>query len=250
MVGNIHHGELKMTKYKNLVGYFSIEKEDEEIFHNRNKSDINYSFKYVDNKKIYELENIMTNEEINILKKLQNSNNKIQVGIDGYVKNYKSGDTCHSLRSTIYSDYIANILFERIKHLLSDIKSPYHEGNDLFTPIGVNPAMRFIEYTNNGLLIPHYDFPYVKNENELSLLTLVMYLTDTDDGGATRYIKEYRHNDYSDLLEPALEKDVLYQCQPKIASGLLFPHQMLHDSQSTKNDKIIIRTDVMYKRII
>ena len=45
-------------------------------------------------------------------------------------------------------------LYNRIKDSLVEVEYE----NKKYTPIGINPAFRFIEYMDNGYLVPHYDF--------------------------------------------------------------------------------------------
>lgn len=228
-----------------FIGYFKIKKSFELKFDNNiTPIFLNNNF----NKDIFEIENILTNKEIYTLLYLQNSNKKIPVGVDGIAKNYVIGDDVHSYRSTLYSEYIAKCIFERIKDKLNNITSPYEDSNDLFKPIGVNPAFRFIDYSIGGHLVPHYDFPYKKDEDNLTLLSLVLYLTDSLDG-KTRYIKEYRENDFTDWDRKPLPSEILFEVKPKLGNGLLFPHNILHDSETVLKKKIILRTDILFQRI-
>lgn len=246
-INKLENNIVNNVDYSKLVCHFHIDKKTEDFFFiNKNLTSTNQFL--VNNVKINLIDNLLTKKEINELKRIQSINKKVPVGIDGFVKNYKLGDFIQSYRSTIYSEHIANVIFQRIKHILSDIESPYHEKGNLFTPITVNPSMRFIEYNKNGQLIPHYDFPYVKNDKELTLLTLVIYL-DTRKSGATRFIKEYRTNDYSDLKKIADPKDVLLSINPCSGKALLFQHQILHDSDVVLDKKLILRTDIIFKRV-
>lgn len=232
---------------KNFVSLFTHSVELEEVFKLKKLKIENTHIK-IDNHKIISINNILSNEEIDMLLEQFNNNNKVKVGIDGIVSNYIEGTIWHSKRSTMFSENIANSLFERIKSVLTNLNSPYKTHKGVYEPIGINPSFRFIEYNKDGLLVPHYDFPYIKDDNTLTLQSLVLYLTN-DSTGSTRFIKEYRENDFSDLTNLSDDNDVLFESKAIRGKGLLFPHNILHESKMSKNKKIIIRTDVIYKRI-
>jgi len=234
-----------MNKKEIFIGYFDIISSDEHLFDKLTEVNlVGNGFK----KNIYEIENIISQDEIELLLKLQKDNSTIPVGIDGIAKNYVKGDKVHSYRSTFYSESIAEILFKRIQHKLSLMTSAYENSHDLFKPVGLNPAFRFIDYTQDGFLVPHYDFPYKKNDNVLTLMSLVIYLTSSLDG-KTRFIREHRINDYSDWDRKAKTEEILFAVSPKAGSALLFPHNILHDSETVDSNKVILRTDVLFKRI-
>lgn len=234
-----------MNKKDIFIGYFDFDKNEELIFNKQiSVKIISNSF----NEEILEIEPILNKNEVELLIKLQKENETIPVGIDGIAKNYIKGSKIHSYRSTFYSELIANSLFERIKDKIKPMKSPYDGTNDFFEACGINPAFRFIDYTKNGYLVPHYDFPYKKDDDCLSLMSLVIYLKDNING-KTRYIKEYRENNFTDWNRKPLKEEILFEIIPKAGNALLFPHNILHDSEEVSSNKIIVRTDILFKRI-
>lgn len=232
---------------KNFVSFFEHNKNIEREFQNNNDNSMDLSVNsfFVNKKNILSINNFLKENEAELLLQEFNFNKKVKVGIDGILSNYKEGEYYHSLRSTMYSEKIARCLYLRVAHLIESQNSPYKDG--VYKPIGINPAFRFIGYNKNGYLIPHYDFPYFKNESTHTLLSLVIYLVN-DDKGRTRFIKEYRENDFSDLKEPANEKDVLFSSPCIKGNALIFPHDILHESKETPNEKVIIRTDIIFER--
>lgn len=243
--GNILTGRFNMNKRNVFIGYFEIDKVVELLF------DKKVTTRFIENdfkKDVHVIESILSQDEISALLKCQQENPTIPVGIDGIAKHYQEGDKIHSYRSTFYSETIAQSLFERIKNKIEPIISVYENTSDCFEPIGLNPAFRFIDYTQHGFLVPHYDFPYKQDDDNLTLMSLVLYLTDSHDG-KTRYIREHRVNDYSDWTRQALQEEILFEVNPKAGNALLFPHQLLHDSEEVLSNKIILRTDVLFKRI-
>ena len=112
-----------------------------------------------------------------------------------------------------------------------------------------------IKYEKNGYLIPHYDFPYSFDKNKRTLLTLVIYLNDSNDGGETRFLTDKNSN--IDLKERYLDDqlnwsgDIIGTVKPEKGKILVFPHRMLHDSNIYigNENKTIIRTDIVFERI-
>lgn len=233
-----------MNKKEIFIGYFDVSTSDELLFDKITQVNfIGNDFK----KDIHVIENFLSQDEFELLIKLQKENPTIPVGIDGIARHYVVGDKVHSYRSTFYSEAIAASLFKRIQHKLSLMISAYESSTDIFEAIGLNPAFRFIDYTQDGFLVPHYDFPYKKDDDTLTLMSLVIYLTSSLDG-KTRFISEHRINDYSDWDRKAKTKEILFSVSPKAGSALLFPHNILHDSEEVDSNKVILRTDVLFKR--
>lgn len=187
------------------------------------------------------------------------------VSITGMQGNYEPGDTIGSWRASSFQETYAQELFDRIKPNIPDIKECNENTNTdwdnhpAWEPIGVNPLLRFIKYTNGGLLVPHYDAPYIESEDTRTLMSLVIYLDNDPDvlGGALHFLKDPQaevpvtQRNLNDLAEPAVGEDVLLSITPKVNSAVLFDHRILHESQKLigSGQKTIIRTDIMYRKI-
>lgn len=195
------------------------------------------------------IENFISNDECKAILNELSQHAKVPVGQDGYASHYQPGSTICSGRSTLYSEGLAAVFFERIRTWIKSTSSPYHATEQRFAPDGVNPALRLIDYSSGGYLVPHYDFPYRESDSRLSLYSVVVFLTTNEEEGATRFVREYRKDDDSDWSRQALEDEVLFSVNPVAGSALIFPHNILHEGQSTSRRKTILRTDVMYKEI-
>lgn len=207
---------------------------------------------------------LFSQEEMKQLHKELESQTWIPVGIDGIKSNYKKGDTIGSYRLSCYEKEVADALWERIKHHFPTVRhmnpsSPTDwDNHEHWEPIGINPLLRFIRYNKNGFLVPHYDGPFIQDENIRSLSSFVMYLTNNEGEGGTRFLRDSQTSlplsgrDYSDWTREASETDVYYKVQPEKGDGLIFDHRVLHDSEKIKSEdyKIIIRTDIMYRRVL
>lgn len=97
-------------------------------------------------------------------------------------------------------------------------------------PVGANERFRCYRYTPGQRFAPHYDGAFERDDNERSLLTLIVYLNERFDGGETGF----------------LDFDVT--AIPRTGSALLFQHHMLHEGVSVRSGiKYVLRSDVMYR---
>jgi len=207
----------------------------------------------------YTCDKLLSVKEAEYLLNSAKNNKKQPVGVTGYLSEYKSGDIIGSYRSSIYNQKLADIIFERIKAAYPSERSfinnniDYDNSND-WVLSGVNPLFRFINYEDNGMLVPHYDAPYIKDKNERTLVTLIIYLTTNLEDGATRFIKDKQSNitssekNFEDWKRLPFTEEIMVKVNPSIGNALLFDHRILHDSEKTIKNKMIIRTDLFFKR--
>lgn len=167
-----------------------------------------------------------------------------------------------SYRASIFSRPIANRLSSILKPYISTFghlnDSPFikeHGQHTDWVYEGVNPLIRYIRYeAGNGILLPHYDVPYVYDDNlHSTILSIVIYL-ETGIGGNTRFIKVNEAN-FKDLPIPDWdrepeENEIDFVVEAEQNDVLVFPHTFLHDSSLvTSGRKTIIRTDFIFRRI-
>jgi len=119
---------------------------------------------------------------------------------------------------------LAKNLFDRIA---ADLPTPLCN----MTPVGANERFRCYRYKPGMRFAPHYDGAFERSENEISLLTYIVYLNEGCEGGETHF----------------LDFDVT--AIPKTGSALLFQHQVLHEGCEVRGGiKYVLRSDVMYRR--
>jgi prolyl 4-hydroxylase len=93
---------------------------------------------------------------------------------------------------------------------------------------GLNELFRFYRYEKGERFKKHIDGSYIRNEEEASYFTLMIYLNDDFEGGETSF------NGHS--------------IKPKKGMALAFYHGMKHSGEEIKSGiKYVLRTDVMYK---
>ncbi len=98
-------------------------------------------------------------------------------------------------------------------------------------PVGANERFRCYRYDVDQRFAPHYDGAFVRDDDERSLLTFMVYLNEGFGGGATEF------------------HDFGVTVVPRTGTALLFQHFLLHEGCFvTSGTKYALRTDVMYRR--
>lgn len=187
------------------------------------------------------------------------------VGTDGIAANYQAGAAVGSRRASTFDEPLAAHLWERLgtwgkrhaRHLAGPMMHTDWVGHACWQAVAVNPLMRFIRYERGeGELVAHYDAPYVQSEACRTLMSLVLYLSDNEQGGCTRFLLDpqdslpFAERDFSDQRSVGREEDVLQSIRPVAGDALLLEHRVLHDSSPLLDDwpKVVLRTDVLFER--
>jgi len=98
---------------------------------------------------------------------------------------------------------------------------------------GANERLRCYEYQVGQKFAPHRDGAFVRNEDEQSWYTFMVYLNEGFHGGETLF-----------FVEP--EKIIV----PTAGMGLIFQHPIIHTGCVVKAGiKYVVRTDLMYRRL-
>jgi hypothetical protein len=98
-------------------------------------------------------------------------------------------------------------------------------------PAGANERFRCYRYLPGQRFAPHFDGYFQRDAHERSLLTLMVYLNEGFEGGATAF-----HDD--DL-----------RVAPRTGMALIFQHAQLHEGcELIAGTKYVLRSDVMYRR--
>jgi prolyl 4-hydroxylase len=97
--------------------------------------------------------------------------------------------------------------------------------------VGANERFRCYRYEPGQRFAPHTDGAYRRDEQEVSLLTLMVYLNEGFDGGETAF------------------HDLGQKVAPRTGMALLFQHRTYHEGcEVTRGIKYVLRSDVMYRR--
>lgn len=95
------------------------------------------------------------------------------------------------------------------------------------TACGLNERFRFYKYKPGQEFRPHRDGSFVRNSKERSAYTLLIYLNENMEGGATEFPK--------------------HSIQPQTGAAVIFKHEIRHAGLPIiKGVKYVLRTDIMY----
>jgi len=109
-------------------------------------------------------------------------------------KNYRNHARC-----VVMSPEVSTFLWERFKsHILPITVEPEdykqiglgHRLEGEWVPVGLNPCWRLSRYYPGGHFGPHFDGPFVADNNNRSLKTLNIYLNGDFEGGTTNLVNE------------------------------------------------------------
>jgi len=94
--------------------------------------------------------------------------------------------------------------------------------------IGLNELFRFYRYTPQQRFKKHRDGSHVKNKEERSKETFMVYLNDDFEGGKTLF--------FDNIINP------------KKGTALVFRHELKHEGQKVlSGTKYVLRSDIMHR---
>lgn len=94
---------------------------------------------------------------------------------------------------------------------------------------GLNERFRFYKYHPEQAFKPHQDGSFIRNLNEWSSYTFMIYLNEEMLGGETQFDNQI--------------------IQPITGKALIFKHELHHQGcKIIEGVKYVLRTDIMYKR--
>ena len=107
--------------------------------------------------------------------------------------------------------------------------APFVDEYPVAKPIGLNEMWRYYKYVPGERFKLHKDGSHRRSETEQSLFTLLIYLNDDFEGGATGFNREF---------------DV----QPKKGTAIVFNHDIKHEGKPIMDGiKYVLRTDIMFQ---
>jgi len=128
----------------------------------------------------------------------------------------------------------AEELWSRIDDQLPERWQEVKLEDDTWRSVGLNERFRFYRYDPGQSFELHRDGYYRRNDDERSLLTLLVYLNSPERGGSTRVVT------LGDVL----------QIEALTGRALLFAHRLLHEGAAVEaGRKYVLRSDVMYRRV-
>ena len=132
---------------------------------------------------------------------------------------------------------------------------PELEGGE-WVATGLNEHLLVNRYGAGGHFAPHADGSTVVDFNRRSLFTVLVYLNDVAEGGATQLLSE-EERECAIVHDPlsgaavASAKAVLHAVAPRAGRALVYWHQTMHAGAPVGAGcaKYCVRSDVMYERV-
>ncbi len=111
----------------------------------------------------------------------------------------------------------------------TDLQNFVTDDFGIFKPLGLNELFRFYRYEPKQEFKRHRDESYVRNENEMSFFTFMIYLNNGFKGGETIFNNN--------------------KITPTTGMALVFLHSLEHAGNPIiEGTKYVLRTDIMYKK--
>lgn len=124
-------------------------------------------------------------------------------------------------RLMVFDNDLAGDLFRKAAEFLPQEFENYKLQN-------FNEMFRVYKYAPGQRFKMHRDGSYIRNENEKSFYTFLIYLNDDFEGGETEF-------------------ENLFTVAPKKGTALVFHHPLRHEGKTLISGlKYVLRTDVMY----
>ena len=153
-------------------------------------------------------------------------------------------------RAMIFDQAKADVIFERIAHLLKPRRHntahrnfdfirpgtvcPAFPPSGLYTPNGMNECLRFSRYDAGGVFDWHVDTGTYIDEDNVALCSVLIYLNSGYEGGET-------------LVQEAASNTV-HTLKPETGMVLVFYHYLLHKGEQVlSGNKLVCRSEVLYR---
>ncbi|KAL9652677.1 hypothetical protein ABK040_003979 [Willaertia magna] len=173
---------------------------------------------------------------------------------DEYPKEYRNSE-----RLLVISKTFSNLIWKRLKGYLKkeDLQNvrPYgFDNNGKWKAIGINECLRFSKYNEKSFFKAHMDGQFIRNDNEKSIYSVLIYLNERYYGGRTTLLKKVKeerlvnnNNNNGDLV---MSFKKLGKIDPKKGCAAVFNQDLYHEGGKVRYGyKYILRTDIMFKRV-
>jgi hypothetical protein len=152
-------------------------------------------------------------------------------------------------RATIMDDGMSDLVWQKLKpylqprehdadaHWMYDFKGPGHARSGTYVPYRVSDLLRFSKYSPGGCFWNHTDTTYVRDEDFVGMLTVLVYLNEGYEGGET-------------TIQERVNERQKHVVKPEAGMAFVFHHKQVHaGSMVTSGTKYVARTEVVFKRV-
>lgn len=170
---------------------------------------------------IFLIENFLTNEECDHYIELTKDKVFEEAKINMQGRQVMSKGIRNNDRLMVFDNKLAENLFQKAVGFLPQTYENYEVS-------GFNEMFRIYKYSPGQRFKMHRDGSYIRNEDEKSFYTFLIYLNDDFEGGETEF-------------------EGLFTVSPKKGSALVFHHPLRHEGKTLISGlKYVLRTDIMY----
>lgn len=172
---------------------------------------------------IFIIENFLTDEECDYYIELTKDKVFVEAKINLHGQQSMNKGVRNNDRLMIFDNDLAENLFQKAAEFLPQTHEDYEV-------LDFNEMFRVYKYSSGQRFKMHRDGSYIRNENEKSFYTFLIYLNDDFEGGETEF-------------------ENLFTVAPKKGSALVFYHPLRHEGKTLMSGlKYVLRTDVMYAK--
>ncbi|MEO8354213.1 MAG: NAD(+) synthase [Chthoniobacteraceae bacterium] len=189
----------------------------------------------------------------------------VPVGVTGVCDAHGIG----SQRAAAWSPELSCVLWQKLAPVVPSVRfldqysptdgfaTPTRAGHRSWRVVGLSPLLRFMRYDRGGQHFAHYDAGFDYGDGRRTLLSVVFYLSDAAESGATRFVRDGQSSkpvgerDFSDWDRETRADEVAFAVHPKTGDVLVFDHRLCHDVQrwDGPTPRVIVRADVVYEAI-
>ena len=159
-------------------------------------------------------------------------------------------------RATLFNAEMADTVYRRLKPHLREREHNERTGKEFsfapqsvyvrdgaYEPCSVSPLMRFSKYEPGQSFAWHVDTVTALDRLHVGLDTILVYLNDGFEGGATA-LKDYDHQ-----VTRGHDSPRKYTVVPEKGMALVFYHFQMHAGEPVKSGrKLVVRTEVEYRQ--
>jgi hypothetical protein len=181
-----------------------------------------------DKREVYLIENVFSIAEC---KALIASSEEHGYGATNYPKSYRG-----NLRLITKDASLTGIMWQRLRPF---VPATVTCGGSVWEAVGLNECWRLAKYHPGDRFMRHLDAAFKRDQKEMSMFTVNIYMNGDFEGGATRFYPDGNSPDPNLVVSPEAGLCLLFRQPPS--------QQYYHDGERVRQgNKYLFRTDVIY----
>jgi len=182
-----------------------------------------------DEREVYLIENVFSTVEC---RALIASSEECGYGATNYPKCYRG-----NLRLITKDASLTEVIWQRLRPF---VPATVTCGGDVWEAVGLNECWRLAKYHPGDRFMRHLDAAFKRDQKEMSMFTVNIYVNGDFKGGATRFYPDGNSRDPNLTVSPEPGLCLLFRQPPS--------QQYYHDGEQVRQgNKYLFRTDVIYR---